>query len=216
MLRETNLGKRYLKWIEDIAVPFCSRLALKPNTLTFIGLFFSLLTIPAYMYSLWLGGIGVLVSGTLDTLDGGLAKKTNQQTRSGAFLDAVLDRYSDFFAVVGIWLYFFINPLEHPNLMTALLFLFLTGSFLVSYSRARGEGLGLSISIGYLSRAERVIALGVGSILNDLLIIIFPYQAWLTNGLLFIALLFLLALGTHLTALQRILYLYNNLDSSPK
>jgi CDP-diacylglycerol--glycerol-3-phosphate 3-phosphatidyltransferase len=216
LLRETNLGKRYLKWIEDIAVPFCSRLALKPNTLTFIGLFFSLLTIPAYMYSLWLGGIGVLVSGTLDTLDGGLAKKTNQQTRSGAFLDAVLDRYSDFFAVVGIWLYFFINPLEHPNLMTALLFLFLTGSFLVSYSRARGEGLGLSISIGYLSRAERVIALGVGSILNDLLIIIFPYQAWLTNGLLFIALLFLLALGTHLTALQRILYLYNNLDSSPK
>ncbi len=216
MLRETNLGKRYLKWIEDIAVPFCSRLALKPNTLTFLGLFFSLLTIPAYMYSLWLGGIGILVSGALDTLDGGLAKKTNQQTRSGAFLDSVLDRYSDFFAVVGIWLYFFVNPLKHPNLMTALLFLFLTGSFLVSYSRARGEGLGLSMSVGYLGRAERVIALGVGSILNDLFIGFFPSQAWAVNHLFFIVLLFLLALGTHFTALQRILYLFNNLDSSPK
>ena len=216
MLRETKLGKRYLKWIEDIAVPFCSRLALKPNTLTFIGLFFSLLTIPAYMYSLWLGGIGVLVSGAIDSMDGGLARKAGQKTRSGAFLDSVLDRYSDFFAVFGIWLYILLNPIDHPNLISALLFLFLSGSFMVSYSRARGEGLGLSMSKGYLGRAERVIALGFGSILSDLFIVIFPSQAWAVNYLFFIVLLFLLALGTHLTALQRILYLFNNLNSSPK
>jgi len=216
LLRETKLGKRYLKGIDDFAVPFCSRLALKPNTLTFIGLFFSLLTIPAYLYSLWLGGIGVLVSGAIDNMDGGVAKKADQQTRSGAFLDSVIDRYSDFFAVFGIWLYFFVNPLKHPNLMTALLFLFLSGSFMVSYSRARGEGLGLSMSVGFLGRAERMIALGVGSILNDLLMDIFPSQAWAVNHLFFILLLFLLALGTHLTALKRILFLFKNLDNSTK
>jgi CDP-diacylglycerol--glycerol-3-phosphate 3-phosphatidyltransferase len=216
LLRETKLGKRYLKWIEDIAVPFCSRLALKPNTLTFIGFFFSLLTIPAYMYSLWLGGIGVLVSGAIDSMDGGLARKAGQKTRSGAFLDSVLDRYSDFFAVFGIWLYILLNPIDHPKLISALLFLFLSGSFMVSYSRARGEGLGLSMSKGYLGRAERVIALGFGSILSDLFIVIFPSQPWAVNYLFFIVLLFLLALGTHLTALQRIFYLFNNLNSSPK
>jgi CDP-diacylglycerol--glycerol-3-phosphate 3-phosphatidyltransferase len=216
LLRETKLGKRYLKFIEDFAVPFCSRLSIKPNALTFIGLFLSLLTIPAYRYSLWLGGIWVLVSGAIDTMDGGLARRAGQKTKSGAFLDSVLDRYGDFFAVFGIWLFMLSHAIAHPNLISALLFLFLSGSFMVSYSRARGEGLGLSVSKGYLGRAERVIALGVGSILNDLLIGIFPSQAWAVNYLFFIVLLLLLALGTHITALQRIHFLFKNLDNSTK
>jgi CDP-diacylglycerol---glycerol-3-phosphate 3-phosphatidyltransferase len=217
LLRESKLGNRYLKWVKKVPVPILSHLALKPNHLSVTGLFFSLLTIPAYCYSLWLGGIGVLVSGAIDTLDGGLARNDNQQTRSGAFLDSVLDRYSDFFSVFGIWLYFSINP---PNnfqiLISALLLLFLTGSFLVSYSRARGEGLGISVSMGYFGRAERVITLGIGSIISDLLTVIFPTQTWAANHLFFIALLLLLSLGTHFTALQRILFLFNRLDNSSK
>ncbi len=186
MLRESKFGSRYLDWIEKVPVPFLYRLALKPNHLSIIGLFFSLLTIPAYGYSLWLGGIGVLVSGAIDSVDGGLARRTKQQTRSGAFLDSVLDRYSDFFAVFGIWLYFSFNPPNNGKLLiTALLFLFLTGSFLVSYSRARGEGLGLSVSVGYFGRAERVVTLGIGSIITDLLIAIFPSQTWAARSSLF-------------------------------
>lgn len=211
LLRESPLGNLYLKWVEGMLVPFFHRLTLKPNHLTFLALLISLLTIPAYLHSLWLGGIGVLISGIFDTLDGGLARMADQKTRSGAFLDSVLDRYSDFFAVLGIWLYFSVHPVYHGVLITALLFLFLSGSFMVSYARARGEGLGLLISKGVFGRAERVVCLGFGSILNDLLIVALPFQSWVADYLFFITLLFLLTLGTHLTALQRIVTLSKNL-----
>jgi phosphatidylglycerophosphate synthase len=214
LLRESRFGRRYLKWIEEVPVPHLYQLAIKPNQLSLIGLFFSLLCIPAYSYALWLGGMGVLFSGAIDTLDGSLARKGLHQSPSGAFLDSVLDRYSDFFAVFGIWLNFLFNPTNNRQLlMTSLLFLFLTGSFLVSYSRARGESLGLSVSVGYFGRAERIITLGVGSIITDLLVIFFPTRYWAADRLFFIALLLLLAIGTHLTALQRIYFLFKNLDN---
>ncbi len=211
MLRESKLGNRYLRWVEEVPVPFLSRRDIKPNHLTFLALFFSFLTIPAFLYSLWLGGIGVLISGALDTMDGGLARKAGKKTRSGAFLDSVLDRYSDFLAIFGIWLYFSVRPIPFRSLTTALLFLLLTGSFLVSYARARGEGLGVSTSAGYFSRAERVVCLGTGSILNDLLTALFPAQIWLADHYFFIALLILLTAGTHLNAFQRIHYLVRHL-----
>lgn len=211
MLRESRLGSRYLKWIEEVPVPFFDRLKLKPNHLTYLAFFFSLLTIPAYLHSLWLGGIGVLVSGAVDTMDGGLARKSNQQTRAGAFLDSVLDRYSDFFAIFGVWLYFAARPIPFQGLITALLFLLLTGSFLVSYTRARGEGLGLSTSAGFFGRGERVVCLGTGSIVNDLVTAIFPAQVWLADHHFFIALLILLVVGTHLSAFKRITYLVKHL-----
>jgi phosphatidylglycerophosphate synthase len=217
LLRESRFGRRYLKWIEEVPVPFLSKLAIKPDHLSFAGLFLSLLAIPAYGYSLWLGGIVILVSGALDTLDGSLARKANHQSPSGAFLDSIFDRYSDFFAVFGLWLYFLAHPgHDHQPLITALLFLFLAGSFLVSYSRARGEGLGLSVSVGYFGRAERVITLGVGSILTDVLVFVFPTQLWATNRLFLIALLLLLTIGTHHTALQRVFFLHRNLKGSGK
>jgi CDP-diacylglycerol--glycerol-3-phosphate 3-phosphatidyltransferase len=211
LLRESRLGSRYLKCVEDGPVSFFHRLGVTPDHLTYLALLISFLTIPAFSHSLWLGGLGVLISGAIDTMDGGLARRADQKTRSGAFLDSVLDRYSDFFAVFGIWLFFLKHLPQRPALVTSLLFFFLIGSFMVSYSRARGEGLGLSISMGFFGRAERVVCLGLGSILNDLLTLVFPSQTWLADHLFFIALLFLLTLGTHLTALQRILYLSKNL-----
>jgi CDP-diacylglycerol---glycerol-3-phosphate 3-phosphatidyltransferase len=215
LLRESRFGRRYLKWLEEVPVPRLYHLAITPNQLSIIGLFFSLLCIPAYSYSLGLGGIGVLISGAIDTLDGSLARKGSQQSPSGAFLDSVLDRYSDFFAIFGIWLYFLFNPINNRQLLiTSLLFLFLTGSFLVSYSRARGEGLGLSVSVGYFGRAERIITLGVGSIITDLLVFFFPTLTWAADRLFFIAILLLLTVGTHLTALRRIYFLFKNLDNS--
>lgn len=211
MFRESKLGHRYLKWVEEVPVPWFARRAFKPNHLTFLALFFSLLTIPAYLYSLWLGGIGVLIAGIIDTLDGGLARRTDQKTKSGAFLDSVLDRYSDFFMVLGIWFFFLTHPNPQQLLITPLLFLFLSGSFLVSYSRARGEGLGLSVSVGTFGRAERVVFLGVGSICNDGLTGLFPTQGWLADYWFMVFLLSLLTIGTHCTAFQRIAYLVKKL-----
>jgi CDP-diacylglycerol---glycerol-3-phosphate 3-phosphatidyltransferase len=211
LFRESKLGLWYLKWVEKVPIPLFARLAFKPNHLTFLAFFLSLMTIPAYLYALWLGGIGVLLSGIADTLDGGLARRTHQNTKSGAFLDSVLDRYSDFFMTLGIWFYFLTHPHPLQRWITFLLFLFLSGSFLVSYSRARGEGLGLSVSVGFFGRAERIVLLGAGSIINDVFQGFFPSQVWLTNDGLIVPLLVLLTIGTHLTAFQRISYLAKHL-----
>jgi CDP-diacylglycerol--glycerol-3-phosphate 3-phosphatidyltransferase len=205
------LGNRYLKWIENVPVPFFSRLTLKPDHLTALALFFAFLTLPAFGYSLWLGGIGILLSGALDTLDGSLARRSNRPTRAGAFLDSVLDRYSDFLALFGIWLYFLIHSPDQLILITAILFFCLLGSFMVSYTRARGEGLGLSVTEGFWGRAERVVALGSGCLLDDFFSVAFPGRTWAADHFFIIALLILLTLGTHLTALRRIRYLVKHL-----
>jgi CDP-diacylglycerol---glycerol-3-phosphate 3-phosphatidyltransferase len=211
LLRESKIGNWYLKWIEEIPVPFLSRLSFKPNHLTLSAFIISLLTVPAFLYSLWLGGLGILLAGVFDTLDGSLARKSNQKTRAGAFLDSVLDRYGDFLSLFGIWLYFLIHQESQLVPLTVVLFFTFLGSFMVSYTRARGEGLGLSMTEGMFGRAERVLSLGLGCILNDILIVFFPKPNWLGDHLFIISLLILLTLGTHWTAFQRIRYLTKNL-----
>jgi phosphatidylglycerophosphate synthase len=211
VLRESKLGNWYIKWVEEIPVPFLSRLSCKPNHLTLSAFIISLLTLPAFLYSLWLGGLGILLSGAFDTLDGSLARKSNQKTKVGAFLDSVLDRYADFLSLFGIWLYFLIHRERQLVLLTAVLFFAFLGFFMVSYTRARGEGLGLSMTEGMFGRAERILCLGLGCILNDILGVLFPKTTWFGNHLFIISLLILLTLGTHWTALQRIRYLTKNL-----
>jgi CDP-diacylglycerol---glycerol-3-phosphate 3-phosphatidyltransferase len=210
LIRESKLGQWYLTWVERIPISILAGTALKPNHLTYLGLLAGLLTIPAFGYSLWLGGLAVLLSGFIDTLDGSLARKTGQKTKSGAFLDSVFDRYSDFFIVLGIWVYYRFHPHPWPSLIVLILFVFLSGSYLVSYARARGEGLGVSAQLGLFSRGERVVILGLGSIINDLLMAFFPVLPGFPDGILWF-LLILLALGTHVTAWQRIIYLSRNL-----
>jgi CDP-diacylglycerol--glycerol-3-phosphate 3-phosphatidyltransferase len=148
---------------------------------------------------------------SFDTLDGSLARRSGRNSKAGAFLDSVLDRYSDFFYLFGIWVYFLVHRGSQVVLLTAVLFFAFLGFFMVSYSRARGEGLGLSVSEGIFGRAERVLCLGMGCILNDLLIGFFPGSNWLGDHRVIISLLILLTLGTHWTALQRIRTLTKNL-----
>jgi CDP-diacylglycerol---glycerol-3-phosphate 3-phosphatidyltransferase len=210
LIRESKLGQWYLNWVERVPISILARTSLKPNHLTYLGFIAGFLTIPAYGSSLWLGGIAVLVSGFIDTLDGSLARKTGQKTRAGAFLDSIFDRYSDFFIVLGIWVYYRFPPHPWPSLIVFILFMFLSGSYLVSYARARGEGLGVSAQLGLFSRGERVVVLGLGSLLNDLLMVFFPVLPGFPDGILWF-LLILLACGTHLTAWQRIVYLVRNL-----
>jgi phosphatidylglycerophosphate synthase len=213
LLRESKLGACYLRWVEEGPVALMARSGrLRPNHITFLGFLCSLLTIPAFGYTLWLGGMILLISGIMDTLDGSLARATNQKTSAGAFLDSVLDRYSDFFMVVGIWLFFRLHPHSWSSLIDLLLFLFLSGAFLVSYSRARGEGLGLSVSIGFFGRAERVVLLGGGGLANDVLMRFFPPAGGLPRDWLLLVLLIGLTLGSHLTAFRRILYLFRHLQ----
>ena len=102
------------------------------------------------------GGIVLLSSGLFDMLDGALARATNKATRFGALLDSAIDRVSEAAILLGA-LVFYLNDGEKPGVVLA--FLALVGSLMVSYIRARAEGLGIDCEVGVMTRSERVVIL---------------------------------------------------------
>ncbi len=135
--------------------------------------------------SLTAGGIVMLVFSALDFLDGELARTTGKASKAGAMLDSVFDRFSEVVVLFGLLLY---ELGEGRNEEAALVFAVLAGSLLVSYVRARAEGLGVALTSGWLRRAERVVLLGVA----------------LITGVLVRPVLWALAVLTVLTAIQRL------------
>ncbi len=114
-----------------------------------------------YLYY-WLGGLLFVVGSILDILDGALARTTGKQTPFGAFLDSTTDRVSEAFMLGAVALVF----ARHGNTIAlALTFAAVLGSFLVSYTRARAEALGLRGDVGIGSRAERVVVISAGLML---------------------------------------------------
>jgi phosphatidylglycerophosphate synthase len=102
----------------------------------------------------------VFLSGLADVFDGEVARATNVADARGAFLDSTLDRFSEFFAFVGLG-YYFATGWQAVAIVTAL-----GGSLLVSYTRARGESVGVLCKVGIMQRAERMLLLGMASILD--------------------------------------------------
>lgn len=136
-------------------------LGVSPNALTLAGL---LLTAPtAYLASTgqwrW-AGVAFLLAGGMDLLDGALARSTGKATPFGAFLDSLVDRVQEAGVLLGILVFYTQRGQETGSI---LVFLALVGSFLVSYARARAEGLGVaSPTLGVMTRPERVAILSAG------------------------------------------------------
>jgi CDP-diacylglycerol---glycerol-3-phosphate 3-phosphatidyltransferase len=162
---------------------------ISPNGLTIIGLALNG-GAAAIVANGWLvaGGIALLVASAFDMLDGAVARATGKVSRFGAFLDSVIDRYSE--AVVLIGLMYLLDRSGDTWLVVGCA-VALVGSLLVSYARARAEGLGLDCEIGVLQRPERVILLAIGLLAADLLLA---------------PVIWILAVVTNLTVVQRILY----------
>jgi CDP-diacylglycerol--glycerol-3-phosphate 3-phosphatidyltransferase len=155
--------------ITDPVVRILSKSGITPNALTFINL--ALNIIAAYVIAVehfLLGGVLVLVAGLFDLLDGALARFTKQTTRFGAILDSVADRISEAAILCGLLIWYI--PQEEASLEIVLIFVVLVGSFLVSYIRARAEGLGWQCQVGLFTRAERVIVLAIGLLVNQIFI----------------------------------------------
>ncbi len=175
-------------YITNPLVGILSKSRLKPNTLTFIELAISIGAAYAIATSYFLlGGALVLVSGLFDLLDGALARFTKQSTKFGAILDSTIDRLSEAAIFCGLLVWYMPKV---ATLEIVLIFAALIGSFLVSYIRARAEGLGLECRVGLFTRAERVIVLAVGLLVNQV----------------FIA-LWVLVVFVYITVAQRLLYL---------
>ena len=138
------------------------KVKLTPNAVTILG--FIICCISAYYISsgsFLVGGLLVLFSGFLDIFDGALARKINQITDKGAFLDSTFDRLSE--AIVLIALIFYFSNSNETNfvLLTSASLVF---SLLISYLRARIEGLGYNSKSGFFTRPERVLVVSIGLI----------------------------------------------------
>ncbi len=166
------------------------RIPVTPNQITVIGvaLTFVAAVLTAFGY---LRGAGVVLifAGTFDILDGALARSTGRSYPYGAFLDSTLDRYSEGAMYIGLAAYFATmgGPLQRWLLLATVAAL--AGSFLVSYVRARAQSLGFTCDSGLFARPERVVVTVVGLIFG---------------GVVLYGVVFLLAILTNLTALQRI------------
>lgn len=211
MLKGTSVEKGYYAFLEKYLVPILLFFRLKPNHVSFLGLAASFLTGIFFAFSSLWGGLFTLLTGLLDTLDGSLARATGQSREFGAFLDSVLDRYTELIIYLGIWSYFYMKGWTTP-FFTVTILLILFGSLMVSYTRARAEGLGVRCLVGVFQRGERIIFIGVAGILNAGLnsILGLPADHWGKDLILVIALV-CLALGTNLTALWRFLHVLNTL-----
>ncbi len=164
-----NLRRNLAYRITGPVVRILSKSGITPNTLTFINLAVNL--IAAYFIAtghFHLGGVLVLVAGLFDLLDGALARFTEQATRFGAILDSVVDRISEAAILCGLLIWYI--PQEEAGLGIVLIFVVLIGSFLVSYIRARAEGLGWQCQVGLFTRAERVIVLAIGLLVNQIFV----------------------------------------------
>lgn len=184
MLSE-KLGHSLDKPLASIANILSLNGFLSPNSLTITGFAINLIASASFILQLpKLAGILILLAGSFDLIDGVLARNFGKITRFGAFLDSVLDRYSDAALFGGLMVYYISN---NSILYTLVTFGAMLGSFLISYTRARAEGLGIDCNIGLMERPERIILLSAGAI----------------TGLLEEILWILLVL-THITAIQRI------------
>ena len=174
--------------VARVADPLARRLLqwrIRPNRLTLLGFVSSGVAAIGFARGrLRLAAAFLILAGVLDILDGALARSAGQVTPFGAFLDSVIDRYSDLAVLLGLAILFL--RLESTQGLTLTLAT-LVGTIMVSYTRARAESIGATCEVGLMERGERMIVLIAGALFH-----------------LLIPALWLLALLTNLTAVQRI------------
>ncbi|MFK8023667.1 MAG: CDP-alcohol phosphatidyltransferase family protein [Ilumatobacter sp.] len=143
---------------------------LTPDHLTIVGLLVGIgAGVAIGAGRLWLGAALVVLAALPDLLDGALAKASGSSSQRGAFFDSTVDRVTDMFLLGGIAWYFATDPDAAPEL-PLLPFAIAGVSSLVSYQRAKAESLGIDAKGGLMERAERIIAILVGLVINVLLI----------------------------------------------
>lgn len=192
--------------------------------ITFFGLILNILAASVLIYGAELGmrdnhkyigwaGFILLLAGLMDMIDGRLARLGNNESKYGALYDSVLDRYSEMFMFLGICYYLIANDYFLSSLFG---FIAMIGSIMVSYTRARAEGLGINCGVGIMQRPERIILIGVsawacgiasgligGDYKIDVDFLPFPIFETIT---IFTFPLFILSIMANITAVRRLLY----------
>ncbi|MCL0041221.1 CDP-alcohol phosphatidyltransferase family protein [Dehalococcoidia bacterium] len=188
----SKLHPAFGRFLSEPIVRLISRTGISPNALTITG--FLLNAIVAGMLAcghLFLGGFLVLFSGWFDMLDGALARISGKSTSFGTLLDSTVDRLSEAVLLLGLLIFYLA---QGATLEILLVYFTIVGSIMVSYVRARAEGLGMRLEVGLFARPERVVLLALGLILSRISPAALPAVLWI------------LAVGTILTVLHRLIF----------
>ena len=204
------LKKAFLEGIDPLA-DFLIKAGLTPNRITTLSILVILASGGAYaLGALRLGGALLLFSGLFDLLDGKVARRGGLATKFGAFYDSSMDRLGEGVLLTGIAIFYMTSAMRSagerlPVLALGLCFAALVGSYLVSYTRARAEGLGLNASVGLGQRAERLIPLGAATLL-------FGSGP---SGYVLLGVLAFMTIISWITVVQRIAYVYKISTTEP-
>jgi len=191
----SNLVRQRAQATLNVIARWLGAIGLTPNGLTLIG-FLAMCGVGVVLAfgNFALGGLLIIVAGILDALDGSLARLTNRVTKFGAFLDSTTDRFAEGALYFGI-LYSFMQ--RGMNWVAYPVFFTLLGSLMVSYARARAEGIGVQMKEGLMTRFERIALLVIGLFLTAFF---GDYPILIVLGIL--------AVLTNLTAFQRMWLVY--------
>jgi CDP-diacylglycerol--glycerol-3-phosphate 3-phosphatidyltransferase len=198
------------KWTSFVTEPIANGIAsigITANMLTIIGLIFGIAAgVCIALGRLKLAGVLILIGGSFDMMDGAVARATNKSTPFGALLDSVVDRYSEGIIFLGLAIYFAMEGTMKDRIYGLVpTCLGLISAFLVSYVRARAEGLQLDCKVGLMQRPERVLLLAGGVLLRNVSI---------ASVSILILALWILAILSHFTILQRVVFAQRKLQSA--
>ena len=195
-----TLTDRVRGWVHGVADPIAdllARLGFTPNTLTLIGFLMNVaVAVILSRGEMRWGAVAYFLASAFDGLDGAVARRLNRVSRFGAFLDSTVDRLSEAAVFLGLLVWY---TGQGARQEIVLIYATIVGSLMVSYSRARAEGLGLDCRVGLLTRMERFIVLFVG---------LFLEQVTIT--------LWIMAVLTNFTALQRMFYVWRRSEAEER
>jgi len=162
----TSLIGKIFGWMIDRIVRWLALSRIHPNVLTFLGLVINILAAWMFARGKFVGaGLVVVGAGLFDMVDGRVARATDRVTKFGGFFDSVLDRYSDLALFMGLLVYYATINRFFYIVLTAVV---MTGSVMVSYSRARAENSIPKCKVGFLERPERVVLIIIGALFNHM------------------------------------------------
>lgn len=185
------------------------KVGITPNMITTMGLVFNMIAAVLIIYGGmndsdnldylgWGGGV-IIFAGLFDVMDGHLARTSNMSSVFGALYDSVLDRYSELFTLISISYWMILSGYVIGSIITLIA---LVGSIMVSYVRARAEGLGIECKVGFMQRPERVVLTALGLIFCS----VFSGCQLFNPVIILILVMSSIALLANLTTIKRIMH----------
>jgi len=218
--------QKIIYWIINPIIKGMIKIGITPNIITFIGFVGNIAAAALFIYAATLvnpningntdtegmfcfiawGGAVILFAGLFDMMDGRLARMGNMSSSFGALWDSTLDRYSELISLMGIVFIFIEYNSPQWFWMAIVTFVALIGSVMVSYVRARAEGLDIECKVGLMQRPERVVVTAITAIISG----ITSNLWWVAGGMIIIAVL------ANITAFWRIAHCYKELNKKDK